>query len=134
MTDLPNRTLLNDRLEQAIAEAGRRNGKVAVLYLDIDDLKVINDTRGHDCGDQLLVEVTRRMTGVQRNEDTVARQGGDEFIVALPEVAELMDVREVAQKLLDVLVMPYLIRGCRLNTTASIGISLFLRTVLMRKR
>ncbi len=125
LTDLPNPTLLNDRLEQAIAKAGRRNGKVAVLYLDLDDFKMINDTHGHACGDQLLVEVTKRITGVLRNEDTVARQGSDEFIVALPEVAELMDVREVAQKLLDVLAMPYLIRGCQLNTTASIGIGLY---------
>lgn len=125
LTDLPNRTLLNDRLEQAIAKAGRRNGKVAVLYLDLDDFKMINDTRGHDCGDQLLVEVTRRITGALRKEDTVARQGGDEFIVALPDIDDLTDVREVAQKLLDVLAAPYLIRGQQLNTTASIGISLY---------
>jgi diguanylate cyclase (GGDEF)-like protein/PAS domain S-box-containing protein len=125
LTDLPNRTLLNDRLEQAIAKAGRRNGKVAVLYLDLDDFKLINDTHGHDCGDHLLVEVARRITALLRNEDTIARQGGDEFIVALADVEDLMDVREVAQRVLDVLAKPYLVRGHLLNTTASIGVALY---------
>lgn len=125
LTDLPNRTLLNDRLEQAIAKAGRRNGKVAVLYLDLDDFKLINDTHGHDCGDDLLIEVARRITVLLRNEDTIARQGGDEFIVALADIEGLMDVREVAEKVLDALAMPYLIRGRELNTTASIGVALY---------
>lgn len=125
LTDLPNRNLLNDRIAQAITQASRRNSRVAVLFLDMDGFKFINDTHGHDVGDQLLIEVAQRIKRMLRNEDTIARQGGDEFIVALPDIDAVTGVIDVAQKLLKTLSVPYKIQGQQLDTSASIGISLY---------
>lgn len=111
LTDLPNRNLLNDRIAQAITQASRRNSRVAVLFLDLDGFKSINDTHGHDVGDQLLIEVAQRIKRMLRNEDTIARQGGDEFIVALPDIDDVTGVIDVAQKLLKTLSVPYKSRG-----------------------
>lgn len=125
LTDLPNRLLFQDRLEHALAVARRAGYRVALLFLDLDRFKKINDTLGHDWGDNLLREVAQRLTGCVRASDTVARLGGDEFMVILDRVDDLPQVAAVAQKILTRLAHPIEMRGYSLFTTASIGISLF---------
>jgi diguanylate cyclase (GGDEF)-like protein/PAS domain S-box-containing protein len=125
LTGLPNRVLLRDRLEQAIKHASRAKAKVGVLFLDLDRFKVVNDTIGHDGGDQLLRMVSERLRLCVRSEDTVARQGGDEFIVILPEIADASDAESVAEKILSELAKPIPIFGSDFYVTASVGISLF---------
>jgi diguanylate cyclase (GGDEF)-like protein/PAS domain S-box-containing protein len=106
LTGLPNRVLLQDRLERAIAHAHRAGTQVAVMFIDLDRFKHVNDTLGHDAGDQLIVEIARRLAGSLRESDTVARQGGDEFVVVLPEMTGETDAARVARKLLDNLFRP----------------------------
>ena len=125
LTDLPNRNLFQDRIRQMINQERRRNERGAVLFIDLDQFKTINDSLGHDVGDLLLKIVAERLVSSLRSEDTVARQGGDEFIVALPSIANAQDAGTVAQKLLDALIMPYQIKGRELHTSASIGIAIF---------
>ncbi len=125
LTGLPNRILLQDRIRQAIAQARRGNARGAVLFIDLDQFKTINDSLGHDVGDLLLKAVAERLVSGLRSEDTVARQGGDEFIVVLPRVANAQDAGTVAQKLLDALMLPYQAKGSELHTSASIGIAIF---------
>jgi diguanylate cyclase (GGDEF)-like protein/PAS domain S-box-containing protein len=125
LTELPNRNLLNDRLHQAIAHADRQNTKMAVLFIDIDQFKFINDSLGHQLGDDLLQLLAKRLVSVLRTEDTVARFGGDEFVVLLPEVAEISDVKILANNLLNQIQKPYVISGHELMVTGSIGISVY---------
>lgn len=125
LTGLPNRLLLRDRLEQAIKHAARLKAKTAVLFLDLDRFKVVNDTIGHDGGDQLLRTVTERLRLCVRAEDTVARQGGDEFIVVLPEICTAADAERVAEKILTELAKPISVLGSDFYVTGSIGISLY---------
>ncbi|MCX7184981.1 MAG: EAL domain-containing protein [Nitrosospira sp.] len=125
LTGLPNRTLFRDRITQALAHDRRSQEQAAVLFIDLDHFKVINDSLGHDVGDSLLKEVALRLTTTVRNEDTVARQGGDEFIVLLPNIAGAFNAEAVAQKILDVLIEPFQISGKELHIGASIGIALF---------
>jgi diguanylate cyclase (GGDEF)-like protein/PAS domain S-box-containing protein len=125
LTGLPNRVLLRDRLEQAVKHATRMKAKTGVLFLDLDRFKVVNDTIGHDGGDQLLRTVTERLRSCVRGEDTVARQGGDEFIVVLPEIRSAEDAEGVAQKILIELAKPIPISGSDFYVTGSIGISLY---------
>jgi diguanylate cyclase (GGDEF)-like protein/PAS domain S-box-containing protein len=125
LTHLPNRVLLHDRLLQSISAAPRRNRKVAILFLDLDRFKTINDTLGHSIGDLLLQSVAERLRECIRISDTIARLGGDEFIVILPDLQESAYAATVAQKILDKISNPFVIRDVELNTTASIGISLF---------
>ena len=125
LTDLPNRMLLHDRLEQAIIRSARERCKVAVLYLNLDRFKSINDTLGHLIGDKLLQEVARRITAVGRLSDTVSRQGSDDFIIMLPDLDAPEDVSTMATKLLQSVSCPYLIDGNEIEVTASIGISIF---------
>lgn len=122
LTGLPNRILLQDRLAQAIALACRNQKGVAVLMLDLDRFKNINDSLGHHIGDRLLEEVSMRLRGCLRESDIVARLGGDEFVVALPEVGEKQDIEEVARKILETLVEPFHIDSHELQIGASIGI------------
>ena len=103
LTGLPNRNLLNDRLSQALAHASRNDGLMAVGFIDLDRFKTINDTLGHDAGDELLKEIARRLSGCLRDSDTIARQGGDEFVVVLNDLVRPEDASIVAQKLLDAL-------------------------------
>jgi diguanylate cyclase (GGDEF)-like protein/PAS domain S-box-containing protein len=123
LTDLPNRNLLRDRLQQALAQAHRNDGRVAVLFIDLDRFKTINDSLGHDMGDLLLQQVAARLVANVRTEDTVARQGGDEFIALLPTLGHIQDAELVGQKLLEALSAPYLVRGNELHVGASIGIA-----------
>lgn len=125
LTNLPNRTLFNDRLGQALINAQRDNGKAAVMFLDLDRFKNINDTLGHGIGDLLLQEVAVRLTGCVRQGDTVSRLGGDEFVVLLPELNDEKDARLVAQKLLNAAVFPMVLEGHELHISASIGISYY---------
>ena len=130
LTRLPNRRLLLDRLQQALAVSARSGEYGAIMFIDLDNFKTINDTKGHDYGDLLLIETARRLQSCVREGDTVARLGGDEFLVILEDMknekeyaAALAD--EVGKKILAVLDQPYLIKGQEFNCTASIGINLF---------
>ena len=125
LTDLPNRIMLNDRLAQSIAHA-ERNGRVAaVLFLDLDRFKDINDTLGHSTGDRMLTIVSERLLACLRTGDTVARSGGDEFIIVLADVAQFDDVTKVANRIVDSFSRPFAIDGRELYASASIGISVF---------
>ena len=125
LTDLPNRHLLQDRIQQALIQARRNCNQGAVLFMDLDKFKAINDTLGHDVGDLLLKEVAQRLVSSLRAEDTVARTGGDEFVVVLHSVAYAQDAGTTAQKLLDALLLPYWFAGKELHISASIGIAVF---------
>ncbi|HMN04071.1 MAG TPA: diguanylate cyclase, partial [Geobacter anodireducens] len=126
LTGLPNRRLFNDRLRQSLALAQRSKRLLAVLFLDLDRFKLINDTLGHAVGDKLLMQVAKRLKGVcRRDGDTVARQGGDEFIINLSVISDVKDALKVAQKIIDSLRTPFVIDGHELFITTSIGISVF---------
>ena len=122
LTDLPNRLLLNDRLTEALTLAVRYQRQLAVLFLDVDRFKHINDSVGHVIGDRLLQSIAQRLLGCVRASDTVSRQGGDEFVILLPEVAHPQDAVVCAEKMLQVLRVPYRIDEHDLHVTASIGI------------
>lgn len=125
LTGLPNRALLTDRLTQSIVLAKRHGGKVALMYLDLDNFKQINDSLGHGVGDKLLQSVAKRLQACIRLSDTVSRQGGDEFVVLLAEVEDLEDAILIADKLIEAMVKPHLIDDNKLLITMSIGISLY---------
>lgn len=123
LTKLPNRALFLDRLEHALAQADRRRGSLAILFLDLDDFKVVNDSLGHEAGDQLLISVGRRISTCVRAADTVARLAGDEFTVLLEDLNEGEEATRVAGRILKVLDAPFRLRGREVNVTASIGIA-----------
>lgn len=125
LTDLPNRTLLADRLSQAIHRAERNGLSVAVLFIDLDRFKNVNDTLGHPSGDLLLQEVARRLQHLLRQEDTVARLGGDEFIVVVEDVERPDFAESIASKIIETIARPFTIHGEELFIGASIGISLY---------
>ncbi len=124
LTGLPNRALFQDRLAQALAHSRRTSESVALLFLDLDGFKAVNDARGHDIGDLLLQEVGRRLRLCVRDGDTVARLGGDEFTVILPRVAHARDAVTVAARILDRLATPLTLEGHTVDVTTSIGIAL----------
>jgi diguanylate cyclase (GGDEF)-like protein/PAS domain S-box-containing protein len=124
LTGLPNRVLFSDRLEQAIISAQRNHTNIALLFLDIDRFKQINDTLGHGVGDRLLQNVGQRLLGCVREQDTVSRQGGDEFIVVLSDAGSA-GAELVAQKILQSIIQPYVIEQHDLRITASIGIAVY---------
>lgn len=125
LTALPNRAMLLERLERALVHAKRHKTAVAVLFLDLDRFKMINDTLGHDIGDRLLMQLADRLQPCLRQEDTVARLGGDEFTVLLENVLHLTDVSKVASKLLDAIGKPFIVESVELFVTGSIGISMY---------
>lgn len=125
LTGLPNRALLLDRISHSIATSKRENKKLAVLFLDLDDFKKINDTEGHDAGDLLLKEVVRRLQTRLRDFDTLSRQGGDEFIIVLEKIESEMTIKQVCQDLLALIKQPFTIGSRQFIVTSSIGISLF---------
>ncbi len=125
LTGLPNRTLLEDRLNQIITRAARNETKAAVLLLDLDHFKVINDSLGHHIGDRLLEIVASRLKEGLRASDTAARLGGDEFVIALSEIKETAEAEVVARKILKLLVEPFGIDGNQLHVGGSIGISTY---------
>ncbi len=125
LTSLPNRLLLNDRITQSIAVARRQKKHIAVIFLDLDRFKYINDSLGHAIGDELLKSVSKRLLANVRGSDTVSRQGGDEFVILLSEIAYPEDAATSAQKLLLSLSAPHLLGGQELHIGGSIGISLY---------
>lgn len=125
LTDLPNRMLFNDRMGQALAQARRKNQLVAILFLDLDRFKVINDTLGHTMGDLLLRSVSERLKKVSREGDTIARMGGDEFIFLLTGITEVDEAVKMAQNILQVLKPAFNLEGHEAHITPSIGVSVF---------
>jgi len=125
LTGLPNRSLLSARLAQSISLAQRHGKRVALLYMDLDHFKHINDSLGHAVGDQLLLSVAKRLQTCVRVSDTVCRQGGDEFVVLLAEVESIGDAELAAEKLIEAMAEPHLVGAHRLHVTLSIGISLY---------
>jgi diguanylate cyclase (GGDEF)-like protein/PAS domain S-box-containing protein len=125
LTDLPNRLLFRDRLGLAMAQAHRQGQRLAVLFIDLDRFKVINDSLGHSLGDRLLQAVAGRLRGCLREGDTVARLGGDEFTLLLPGTADVVAAVRVAEKVLDVLRQPFDLDGLELFLTGSIGVALY---------
>ena len=125
LTDLPNRVLLNDRIAQAISLAKRNDSQLAVLFLDLDNFKNINDSLGHATGDQLLQSVAERLSACVRHSDTVSRQGGDEFVILVTEEKSAEKVSVIADKILSSLSEPHKIAKNDLHITTSIGISLY---------
>jgi len=125
LTGLPNRRLFQDRLSVAVAQAHRNSQHLAVLFLDLDRFKAVNDSLGHAAGDRLIQDVAERLRTCLREGDTVARLGGDEFTLLLPGVAQVVDAARVAEKVLDALRVPFLIEDRELFATASIGISFY---------
>jgi diguanylate cyclase (GGDEF)-like protein len=125
LTTLPNRSLFNKLLGQSINQAHRYDRHLAVLFLDLDGFKYINDTLGHGAGDQLLKEVATRLKNCLRDSDTIARMGGDEFVALLPELNEEKYVATVAQKILSAVARPFVLLGQEFRVTASVGISIY---------
>ena len=125
LTELPNRILFYDRLNQAIIKSRRDNAKFAILYLDLDGFKNINDTLGHDAGDMLLKEAAKRIKACVRESDTVARMGGDEFTVIISNVRSKKGKDDVAKKIVGSIASPFLINGKYCSVSVSIGISLY---------
>jgi two-component system, cell cycle response regulator len=125
LTGLPNRRLLEDRIGKALHHAHRNSRKAAVMYLDLDGFKKINDTYGHAYGDEILKQVAQRLVASSREEDTVARIGGDEFMIVLSDLSDLSDAQGPASKLVEVVSEPYFINDLTLNISTSIGISIY---------
>ncbi|MEY4765112.1 MAG: hypothetical protein RI907_1785, partial [Pseudomonadota bacterium] len=125
LTGLPNRTTMRDRLEQAIAQARRRKECVAVLWLDLDHFKYINDTYGHKVGDGLLVALADRLRQTIRHSDTVARLGGDEFVMLMPGVTNDSDAIVAAEKVIEAMATPFLVDGHALHASTSLGVSMY---------
>ena len=125
LTGLPNRRLLMDRLALAIAHASRNRQTMAVMFLDLDGFKQVNDTLGHDAGDALLRMVADRLVAAVRQEDTVARLGGDEFVIGLWELTHAEGVVTLVSKVLQAVSQPYSIQGRSVNITASVGVGLY---------
>src|SRR6185503_3703598 len=125
LTGLPNRRLLEDRLTQALAMSQRNREHTAVMFVDLDRFKTINDSLGHAVGDVLLKEVSRRLVEQLRTGDTICRIGGDEFVLVLPQIKRTSDVAQVAQKVIEQLSLPLMVEERELVVTPSIGIVVF---------
>ncbi len=125
LTGLPNRLLLNDRLAVGLTQAQRNDTRLAVMMLDLDRFKDVNDILGHGVGDQLLKAAGERLTGLVRKSDTVARMGGDEFVLLLPQIAKIEDATKVAQKILEAFRKPFVLDAHQIYTTTSIGIAIY---------
>jgi len=125
LTGLPNRRLLRDRLREELKRAERKHSELALLFIDLDRFKEVNDTLGHDIGDLLLIEAGKRICAALRASDTVSRQGGDEFVVLLPDLAKKSSAAQVAQEIIDALARPFDLEGHQAYVSASIGIAFF---------
>lgn len=125
LTNLPNRRFFNEHLGQAIAQAGRYGHQVAIMFIDLDKFKPVNDTLGHDAGDELLVKTAGRLLERVRKSDTVARLGGDEFAVILPEIKNREEVEFVSIKILEALITPFTVVGNKVEISGTIGVAVY---------
>ncbi|MGE5547028.1 MAG: EAL domain-containing protein [Solirubrobacterales bacterium] len=125
LTGLPNRRLFTDRLQVAIANAHRHASRLAIMFLDLDLFKRINDTLGHGVGDRVLVETSKRLANVLREGDTVARLGGDEFVILLPELEHIEDAGKLAERVIDQVKQPFMVDDHELYVTTSVGIAVY---------
>jgi len=125
LTGLSNRNMFHERLHHALAQALRHTRPLAVLFIDLDHFKNINDTLGHEAGDRVLKEVAERLRGCLRDSDTVGRLGGDEFVVLIEGLPPLADVAAVAQKILEAVARPFILAAQEFHIGASIGISTY---------
>jgi diguanylate cyclase (GGDEF)-like protein len=123
LTGLANRSLLNTRLHQAISRARRQSRGVALLYLDLDGFKPVNDREGHEVGDELLVAVGQRLSSIVRAEDTVARIGGDEFAILMEDVDDPVSARQAAERVVGEVAQPVVVRGREVTVGVSVGIA-----------
>ncbi len=128
LTNLPNRLLFADRMQQAIAQALRRKQLIAVMYIDIDGFKEVNDKHGHTVGDKLLIVLAERMSSLLREGDTISRVGGDEFIVLLVDISDKESVVSFLRRLLDVVSEQIFIEEFPINVSASIGVTFYPQT------
>jgi diguanylate cyclase (GGDEF)-like protein len=124
LTQLPNRMLFLNRLEQEVARAQRTRIPVALLFVDLDHFKAVNDNMGHDAGDELLIQAADRIRSCVRETDTVARLGGDEFTVTLLQLSDLSYGATIAKKIIDALETPFVVRGVELFLSASVGLAI----------
>ncbi|MBT3068779.1 GGDEF domain-containing protein [Rhodoferax sp. U11-2br] len=127
LTGLPNRVLFNDRLEHGIEQAKRHGWSLAVMFLDLDKFKTINDSYGHEAGDAVLLTIANRLTETTRTDDTISRHGGDEFLYLLMEISDEQDAAIVAKKIIQAVQVPYAVSGGELTVNTSIGISIYPR-------
>lgn len=125
LTGLPNRTLLEERVRHSLAAAKRGHGKVGLLFLDLDRFKAVNDSLGHELGDALICEAAARMSSILRETDTLARMGGDEFVVVLSGIKTGLDAERVARKILEKFNAPFVLADRQVSATASIGIAMY---------
>jgi diguanylate cyclase (GGDEF)-like protein/PAS domain S-box-containing protein len=125
LTGLPNRALFYDRFDIATAQANRNNKKVAVISSDLDYFKQINDKLGHDIGDRLLIKIAERLTNILRKSDTVARMGGDEFVMLVPDLIDHNQIVKVIQKIINEVQKQFIINSYKINITISLGIVLY---------
>jgi diguanylate cyclase (GGDEF)-like protein/PAS domain S-box-containing protein len=125
LTGLPNRLLLSDRLAVGLAQAQRNDTRLAVMMLDLDRFKTVNDTFGHSVGDELLKAAGERLMGIVRKSDTVARMGGDEFMVLLLQITRMEDAVKVSQKILSVFRKPFVLDAYQIRITTSVGIAIY---------
>lgn len=125
LTDLPNRALFDDRLQVVLAQAQRYGDEFALLYVDLDHFKAVNDSMGHAAGDELLVEAARRLTKAVRDSDTVARLGGDEFAVILPKISNQEEVEEIARRIVAILARVFLLADGQARISASVGVAVY---------
>ena len=134
LTNLPNRTLLDDRLSRAIQRTDREKNMLSIIFLDLDDFKVINDSRGHHVGDEVLIEVSRRLIQSVRDSDTVARLGGDEFVIILEKISQISDISYVADKIISEILKPISTKeGKDCSVGASLGISIYPKNTTNKK-
>ncbi len=125
LTGLPNRSLLNDRLEMGLAQVKRTGGNLAVCFMDLDGFKPVNDTFGHEVGDTMLIEVAKRVVAISRATDTVARLGGDEFVLLFPEISGAEECRHMLSRIMETLSQPFNVNGHEIQISASIGIAIY---------
>jgi len=125
LTGIPNRSLLFEKLKTSIDESNRNDQKFVLLFMDLDGFKAVNDNAGHDVGDSMLIKAAKRIQNCVRDTDLVARYGGDEFTVVLPNIKALKDAGTIAQKIIKNISEPFLIKSCKHQIGVSIGISVF---------